>query len=307
MDNTAIPVESGSRLRVTFSVHPAANPVNSSVVVLHHGILHSRESFLPLIAALNAQGMHAVMIDQQSEQAGLFRNFIGLGAYTQGMRDALGAIQEHLDTAHKGMRIGIFACHSMGAEIAEETLQKNPALRRPMVLLAPIPVAGAFPVFCRILGRHPFALLKAILMLSVHSLAKTPQRVRELFFDEHTPQEIVARTTAHLKHSPFWSYVQLTFRWLLRPRIVADEMPKLLLFSKTDFIFKPQEFAGTRKLYQEHLEEIEMPGGHDFLIEYAELAATAISKFFAQHAAMRIDPAQGETVPHPAEKIGVDA
>ncbi len=274
-----IVVSANTRLLVTYSFHAAPHPVSKTVVVLHHGILHTREHFLPLIEKLNERGIHAAMIDQQSEQAGFLRNFIGLKSYRIGMAAAVRQIEEETK-----LRIGSFALHSMGALIGEETQQHSPELRRPTVLMAPIPVNGALPISLRILRRHPLSYLKAVLTLDIHSLAKTPAQVREHFFDHLTPEPIVEQAAAKFKHVPFWSYVQLVFRWLFAARIQNDNLPKLLLFSETDEIFHPREYEKTRDRYPQ-LEQAQIKGGHDFFIEYAETTAEHIANFHIRNEA----------------------
>src|SRR5690606_34487136 len=109
-------VPAGTRLSVTYSFHEAPHSVSDRAIVLHHGICHTRETFLPLIAQLNALGIHVAMIDQQSENSGFFRNFIGAKSYREGMAAAVRTIEND----HPQIRIGSYAVHSMGALIGEE-------------------------------------------------------------------------------------------------------------------------------------------------------------------------------------------
>lgn len=287
-----ISVFSGSRLRVTYSFHPAPQPKSDCILVLHHGICHTREQFLPLIEQLNRLGIHAAIIDQQSEHAGFFRNCIGAKKYREGMAAAVRQIE--VDT---GKRIGGYALHSMGALIGQEMQQKYADWRRAAVLMAPIPVCGAMPITLRILRRHPRAYAKAVLNLDIHSLVDTPAEVRELFFDDHTPQEIVNTTTAQLKHAPFWIYCQLVLRWAVRPWIRDDGRPKMLLFSETDEIFHPREYKSTRRRFKQ-LEEHRMPGGHDFFIQYAETTAQRIAEFHIRHTPATLTGELPLTGPH---------
>jgi len=296
-------VPTNSRLNVTYSLHEAESPVSSRWVVLHHGICHTREQFRRLIEQLNQRGLHVAMVDQQSEHAGFFRNALGTRHYREGMAAALRKIE-----ADTGRKIGSYAFHSMGAFIGEETQQRYAELRRPTVLMAPIPVNGALPVSLRILWRHPLAFLKAVFTLSVHSLVDTPEEVRELFFDPFTPEPIVQETTKQLKHAPFWIYLQLILRRVIRPSIRDDGLPKLLLYSDTDEIFHPREYnqleARFAQLTRQHI-----LGGHDFFIQYAEQAAESIHDFHQTHNVEAIlgSPA-GISGPHFAKRpAAVDA
>ncbi len=134
--------------------------------------------------------------------------------------------------------------HSMGALIGEEMQQQYPELRRPTILMAPIPVDGALPITLRILTRHPLTYLKTVLTLSIHSLAKTPEQVRELFFDCRTPEGMVVNTTAQLKHAPFWIYCQFVLR-----RMVCHEF-KTTIWQSCCFIagrMKSSMWRSTKK------------------------------------------------------------
>ena len=288
MDPITIPA--GTRLKVTYSIHKASNPKSELVIVLHHGICHTRDQFEQLIRQLNALGIHAAMIDQQSENAGFFRNAIGVNSYREGMACAVRKIEKELP-------IGSYVFHSMGALIGEEMQQAYPELRRPTVLMAPIPVNGALPITLRMARRHPLNYLKAVLTLDIHSLVKTPQQVRELFFDANTPESIIQKTTPQLKHAPFWIYCQLVLRPLVRKRIRNDGQPKLLFFSETDEVFHPREFEKTRRQYPQMNDARFDSGGHDFFIEYAAAAAEQIAEFHTRHTKPPPPPA-----PHFAHK-----
>lgn len=280
-----VPVDAGTRLNVTYSFHESTCPVSDKVLVVHHGILHTREHFLPFIDELNALGFHVAMIDQQSEGAFL-RNWIGLGSYATGMATACRQIEKQ-----QGKPIGGFIFHSMGAAIGEKMQgrSENQSLRLPMVLIAPIPVLGAGPIFMRLLFARPGDLLWAIVMQSVLSLAQMEQDVRKLFFDEEAPQELVQECLKHLKHSPFYAYLQLTFRFVRIFPLPHNGQKNMLVTSDSDYIFEPSEYPRTMKLYragEKHpaggkwLTTAKMPGGHDLFMAHPHETADLIATFF---------------------------
>lgn len=267
----SLSVSASTRLKLRCSLFKAQRPVSDKLVLIHHGICHTLEQYQPLIDKLNDLGISAVMVEQRSDEA-CCRNFIGLSQY----RENLATVVRTLE--NRGYRVGSYVLHSMGGEIGEEMQQAYPQLRRPTVFLAPIPQRGALPITWRLLWRRPIAYLKAVFTLSIRSLADTPQEVRTLFFTADTPQEIVDETTSQLKHAPFWVYVQLVLRPLLRPWIENDKLRKLLLISPNDEIFHEAQYPPTRRLYPQ-LEEHRLPGGHDFFIEYAQETAQRIAEF----------------------------
>jgi alpha-beta hydrolase superfamily lysophospholipase len=266
-------------LHVSYRFYEAQNPQSDSIIALHHGICHTHEQFEELTKQLNGLGMHAAMISQQSGKPRLLRNCIGIDQYVAGMKAAVKMIER------RNGRIGSYAFHSMGALVGEEMQAKYPDLRRPTVLMAPIPVDGALPVSLRILKAHTKDYLNAVRKLSIQSLASTHAQVHELFFDPGTPWKTVETTRAQLQHAPFWMYIELVFRWLARPRIPKNESPKMLLRGENDYIFREDEYKKTRSRYRS-LDEHKIAGGHDFFIENAERTAGIIANFHKAHAAI---------------------
>jgi pimeloyl-ACP methyl ester carboxylesterase len=271
----SIPVLPDTGLDVSYVFQAAAEPQSDRIVVLHHGICHAAEHFLGLMDQLNARGIHAAVISQQSGARGRWRNCIGIGKYVAGMKAAVEQIERET-----GKLVGSYACHSMGALIAEETQRLYKDLRHPTVLMAPIPIPGALPVTLRIMGHQPLAYLRAVLTLDIHSLARTAAQVRELFFDINTPRSLVNATGKHLQHASFLMYIQLVLRRLMLSPVSNNNLPerKLLLYSKSDWIFHPYEYRRTRNIYRQ-LKLRKIAGGHDFFIENAARTADFIARF----------------------------
>lgn len=264
------------RLDVTWTIHDSPRATSEHVIALQHGICHSRAHFLPLIEQLNALGHHVAMIDQQSENAGFWRNLIGLDQYVDGMADAVQQIEARRP-------IGCYALHSMGAMVGEEMQQRNPKLRRPSLLMTPIPVDGALPNTWRLMREYPIAYLRALLTLDILSLARQRNLVRELFFDDATPDEIVEATRAKLKHAPFWAYCQLVFRPFTRSRIRPDELPPMrILYGERDGIFRVEEYESMLARYVD-VEVEPIPDVHDFFVVDPKGAAERIAGFYRLH------------------------
>lgn len=294
MESFSVPAR--SRLKVRCSLFKAQQPVSDKFVLIHHGICHTLEQYQPLIDQLNELGLHAVMVEQRSDDAS-FKNCIGLSQYRDNLATAVQTLED------RGHRIGSYVLHSMGAEIGEEMQHKYPDLQHPNVFLAPVPQRGAWPITWRIFTRRPGAYLKAVFTLNIRSLVDTPEKVRTLFFDKDTPQQIVDKTTPQLKHAPFRVYCELVLRPVLWWRwIVNDNHPKLLLISSSDEIFKEEQYPPTRRLYPQ-LEEHHVKGGHDFFLQYAQETAQLIQSFLTQHEVIpkpqEASPAKPSSVPEP--------
>lgn len=286
------------RLRVSYKIYPSPSPGSDTLVVLHHGICHSRKHFFGLIRALNRAGLHVAIIDQQVAHADLFRRtFIGLGNYVAGMKAALESIEQNTR-----FRIGSYAVHSMGALICEVLQRDYPHLARPTVLMTPIPVRGALPISLRLLGRYPLSYLWALLTLNILFLARTPDRTRQIFFDRSTPPRIVARTQRRLQHAPFLVYLQLVLRGLFGPRIDDYGERKLLITSPTDYIFRPIQYEPTLARYA-RLQHVQLDGGHDFFMHKAAPTASLIARF---HQDLRQSAEPSGAVPPPHAQFAPD-
>jgi len=279
-----IPIRTRTRLDVTYSLHPADEPVSQFWVVLHHGICHTREQFRKLIAALNALGLNVVMIDQQSETAA-DRNWITIQQYRDGMAEALQQLQEK----HRDISIGCYALHSMGALIGELLQSTYPQYRRPTVLMTPLPPwLGAFPITVRLLLGRFKDYVSAVRTFDIGSLARTSEQVNAIFFDRNATSESLAEVVGKLKHASFLSYVQLVLPWPARPWRWDNRLPKLLLTSPADRIFKPWEYWLVR-LRSSQITRAMIGGGHDFFIPHAEWTAGQIFTFLKRHEELSLD------------------
>ena len=293
MESISVPVR--SRLEVRCTLFKAQEPTGKELVLIHHGICHTLEQYRPLIEQLNKLHINVVMVEQRSDRA-WFKNCIGLSQY----RENLAAVVRKLkDDGHP---VVSYVLHSMGAEIGERMQQEHEELRFPTVFLAPVPLDGAWPVTWRIFKCRPITYLWAVVTLSIRSLVNNPKEVRALFFDPGTSKPFVDQTTDQLKHAPFLVYCQLVLRPWLRPRITNDNQAKLLLISKTDAIFKEEQYPPTHELYPQ-IEERHVPGGHDFFLENAEETAQHIKSFLDKHNVIskpqEAPPAKQSAVPEP--------
>lgn len=288
-------VEAETRLRVTYSLHRASQPRSGRWVVLHHGICHTREQFAGLIQALNDAGLHVAMIDQQSEGAS-WRNWISMGQYRRGFAAALAKI----GADHRDFEVGCYVLHSMGAFLGEAAQQLSPELRRPTVLMTPIPAwIGALATSVRLAVNYPLAYLRAVVRQDILSLGDDWQRCKEMFFAPESPATIVDGVFGRLKHAPFLAYLQLALPVFTQPLVLRDDgNRRLLLTSKDDGIFSLWEYWGTRRRYS-RLTEIRFRGGHDFFMEHAAGVAALVAAFLQdepeRERTVRIDPAHAQT------------
>src|SRR5262245_55522876 len=110
-----LPVSVKSPLDVRSTLFKSQLP-SKTFVLIHHGICHAIEQYERLIEKLNKLGIHAVMVEQRSDDAS-DKNWIGLSQY----RENLATVVPQL--ADLGCLIAGYVLHSMGAEIGEEMQQ----------------------------------------------------------------------------------------------------------------------------------------------------------------------------------------
>lgn len=79
--------------------------------------------------------------------------------------------------------------HSMGGYITQKYLEKHstPAA----ILLASVPVFGAFPFLISMIMRHPITMLKAVLFAHNYHIVADADRAHKLFFSPSVPAESV--------------------------------------------------------------------------------------------------------------------
>ncbi len=118
----------------------------------------------------------------------------------------------------------VLAGHSLGGLVVQRYLEGAPA--HGMVLLAPFPRRGTLRAVARLAARHPAVLANATLALRLRPLVASRALVRELFFTETTPQELVDEVWGRLQDESYLAFLDTMVVWA-RPRRVR--VPVLVL------------------------------------------------------------------------------
>ncbi len=268
------PVESETRLKVSYRFDPAKKPESDRIATNLHGLSHTSNLFSNHINALNREGVHAASIDMVSGG----NNWISFDEYLLAHHEALTQIQH--DT---GMQIGSILGHSMGGMIVQETMQEYPEWRKPAVFVAPIPMAGAMPGMGRAVWKHPSTLPKSMKNFDITNVMKTPAEVRTLFFDKDTPEGIVRETLRELRETSYRAYLTLLTRPLTRPRMERRDKPALLEYCENDYLFWPGMYRNLEKAYPRLQRKKHERGGHDFFIEFGDVTGYDHATFHKQH------------------------
>ncbi len=121
--------------------------------------------------------------------------------------------------------------HSMGGFIVQKYLETHNAPAG--VLITSTPPRGHLGAQLRLIGRHPWRSIRSLMSGKTSILFCTPELVRESFFCAHTPESIVAHTTARIQdESPRAIVLDMTFLNLVRFKDVTT--PLLVLGAEDD-------------------------------------------------------------------------
>ena len=153
--------------------------------------------------------------------------------------------------------------HSMGGFLVQKYLaaQTAPAA----VLIASAPPRGLARAMARVTRRNirysgrPAALRRPLVFFAEPAVA------RSTFYCRHTPDEIVAHTTAALcDESTRVLYHDLVYRDLARPAQVR--VPMLVLGAELDGFFTPAEIRATARAYRAEV-QLFPETGHNMMLE----------------------------------------
>lgn len=151
--------------------------------------------------------------------------------------------------------------HSMGGLVTQKYLETFHAPAG--VLLASIPPPGVLPLTLRLARRHPGALLKTNLTLSLQPFISTQALAHSLFFSADMPPDQVARYYGRLQDESFRMFLDALA--LNRPKPQKVKTPVLVMGGSQDTIFTVDEVKATAVAY--HTEAIFFDMAHDMMLE----------------------------------------
>lgn len=157
----------------------------------------------------------------------------------------------------------ILVGHSMGGYVVQKVLEqyKSPA----GVLLASIPPAGTLASIVRGTVRHPIALTKVTLTMTMYHAIGTPQLSKDLLFSPTMPDAQANSYFQRLQDESF-RVIVLDAALLARPRPSAVKTPVIVLGGADDKVFTTAEFHSTARAYD--TEATIFPDiAHDMMLE----------------------------------------
>jgi alpha-beta hydrolase superfamily lysophospholipase len=156
----------------------------------------------------------------------------------------------------------ILVGHSMGGMIVQKYLETHQAPAA--VLLASAPPKGLIPATVRVFLRHPLAVVKANLTLSMFPVVSTPRLAQEAFFSVDMPEEKMKAYIAQLQDESYRTYLDMLGLNLPQPKRI--KVPLLVLGAENDMMISRQEVAATGRAYR--VESESFAGmAHDMMLE----------------------------------------
>ncbi len=153
--------------------------------------------------------------------------------------------------------------HSMGGYIVQKVLEQYAAPAA--VLLAAVPPSGTLASIVRGTLRHPLALTKVTLTMTMYHAIGTPQLSKDLLFSPTMPDDLAHTYFTRLQDESFRAIV-LDAALLARPRPAAVKSPMLVLGGANDNVFTTAEFHATAHAYNTQA-TIFPDMAHDMMLE----------------------------------------
>lgn len=152
--------------------------------------------------------------------------------------------------------------HSMGGVIVQKVLERVNAPAA--VSLVSGPPGGVLAATLRIFVRHPWAVTKANLTLSMLPVVGTPELARAALFSRNMPDDQVRAYADRLQNESYRAYLDMLGLNRLHPE--RAQAPLLILGAADDTIFTQDDVQATARAYRADV-EIFPDVGHGLILE----------------------------------------
>jgi len=217
---------------------PVSNARPTPILFVHgmwHGAWCWEEYFLPYFAQ---QGYKSYALSFRGHGASEGRERLRWTTLADYVAD-VSQVASQMDKAP------VLVAHSMGGLVVQKYLESHDAPAA--VLLASVPPKGVIPTTLRIFRRHPLAVIKVNLTLSMYPVIETPRLAHEAFFSANMPKEKVKAYFSKLQDDSYRAYLDMLGLGLPRPERVKTRM--LVLGAANDSIFTTSEVEATARAY----------------------------------------------------------
>ena len=173
----------------------------------------------------------------------------------------------------------IIVAHSMGGLIVQRYLEDHEL--HGAVLLAPVPISGAWRATLRTLRRHPIKFLKASLIWDLKPLIEKRGIAADLLLPDNATDDQVDWMWAQLQGESYLAYLDMLFFVRSRPQLVHT--PVAIVAGSEDRIFSVKEIRKLAGAYGVEPQVIE-GAAHDLMLgpkweEAAEAVAEVVEGF----------------------------
>lgn len=232
--------------------HRHYRPTRMSDIVLVHGAWHGPWCWTDVAAALGERGhcVEAVCLPGHDGPGTNDRIWNGISHHVDAVADAVSRATD------PPMLVG----HSMGGYVIQRFLETGTAAHA--VLVASVPRRGTLGLLVRQVRRHPTVALKGTLLADFTDLIRSDALVRELFFTEATPDEIVTACRRQLQNESVLAVITTTVR---PPRPAKVTTPVSVIGARHDGVFTLEEQYDLAEAYG--VEPLILDGGHDLMLD----------------------------------------
>lgn len=212
-------------------------PARQHPLLFVHGAWHGawcwEEHFLDFFADAGYES-HAIDLRGHGDRADRLRRGTRISDYVADLAAAVRSLD----------RAPVLVGHSMGGLVVQRYLEgrRLPAA----VLLASVPVAGAWGATARIARRHPGAFLAANATWRLRPVVATPRLAGSLLFSAAMSDDEVHRHWSRLGDEAFRAYLDMLVR---RPKPTRVLTPVLVVAGGRDRIFSVAEQRATARAY----------------------------------------------------------
>lgn len=151
--------------------------------------------------------------------------------------------------------------HSMGGLVIQRVVEQVNVAG--VVLVASVPLKGAWGIFGRLLRNHPLTVLGSSAQLTMYPFVQGVERTRNLFFSPTTDETIVEKTSERLQNESYIAFLSMLLRL---PKPAKNQSRTLVVSAELDGVFTLQEQAALAAAHS--ADQVIVKGaGHDLMLD----------------------------------------
>ncbi len=222
-------------------------------IVLVHGAWHGSWCWADVSESLRERGFDVIAVDLPGHDApgSSKRIWNRMGSYVRHVTDVVDGVAGPV----------VVVGHSMGGLVVQRVVESRAV--DGIVLVASVPTTGAIGAALRTARRDPIRFVRMNLSLSLWQLVEDDDVVRQQFFCDSTPQDVVSTAGAKMQNESFVAYLSMIVR-PPRPRAAMTENV-LVISAEHDHIFTMAEQERLATAYG--VRPVVIDAAHDLMLE----------------------------------------